>query len=223
MNKSEKKEAFRVLFIPFLFLLIMWGVKLVELQFDFSFIQFGVFPQTSKGLRGILVSPFIHKDFTHLFNNSYPILILGGLLFSIYHKIAFQIFTWLFFISGFWLWIIGRPSFHIGASGLIYALASFLFISGVIRKNPRLAAVSLVIIFLYGSMIWGIFPVKGSVSWEGHLAGFMAGILVAIFYRNEGPKPKKYQWEIDEELEEKTAKFEGVSINYSLKAKKEPI
>ena len=223
MNKSEKKEAFRVLFIPFLFLLIMWGVKLVELQFDFSFIQFGVFPQTSKGLRGILFSPFIHKDFTHLFNNSYPILILGGLLFSMYQKIALQIFTWLFFISGFWLWIIGRPSFHIGASGLIYALASFLFISGVIRKNRRLAAVSLVIIFLYGSMIWGIFPVKGPVSWEGHLAGFMAGILVAIFHRNEGPKPKKYQWEIDEELEEKTAKLEGVNINYSLKAKKEPI
>mgnify|MGYP001305044795 FL=1 len=153
MNKSEKKEFYRVLFIPCLFLLIMWGIKLIELQFDFSFIQFGVFPQTLKGLRGVLFSPFIHKDFTHLFNNSYPILILGGLLFSIYHKIALQIFTWLFFISGFWLWIIGRPSFHIGASGLIYALASFLFISGVIRKNPRLAAVSLVIIFLYGSMI----------------------------------------------------------------------
>ena len=223
MNKSEKKEFSRVLFIPCLFLLIMWVIKLIELQFDFSFIQFGVFPQTSKGLRGVLFSPFIHKDFTHLFNNSYPILILGGLLFSLYHKIALQIFTWLFFISGFWLWIIGRPSFHIGASGLIYALASFLFISGVIRKNPRLAAVSLVIIFLYGSMIWGIFPVKGPLSWEGHLAGFMAGILVAIFYRNEGPKRKKYQWEIDEESEEKIAKSEGVSINYSIKAKKEPI
>ena len=222
MNKSEKKEIFSILLIPFLFLLVMWLVKLIELQFDLSFIKFGVYPQTSKGLRGILFSPFIHKDLTHLFNNSYPILILGTLLFSVYRKIALQIFVWLFFISGFWLWIIGRPSFHIGASGIIYALASFLFISGLIRKNPRLAAVSLVIIFLYGSMIWGILPTKEPVSWEGHLAGFVAGILVAIFYRNEGPQPKKYQWEIDEEVEEKEHEENRLKINYTIKEKKDP-
>ena len=221
MNKSEKKEILSILFIPFLFLLVMWLVKIIELQFDLSFIKFGVSPQTAKGLRGILFSPFIHKDFTHLFNNSYPILILGGLLFSIYRKIALQIFVWLFFISGFWLWIIGRPSFHIGASGIIYALASFLFISGVIRKNPRLAAVSLIIIFLYGSMLWGILPTKKPISWEGHLAGFVAGILVAIFYRNEGPQRKKYQWEIDEELEEQEREANKIEINYRIKERKD--
>jgi len=199
----------------------MWLVKIIELQFDLSFIKFGVFPQTLKGLRGVFFSPFIHKDFTHLFNNSYPILILGGFLFSVYRKIASQIFVWLFFISGFWLWIIGRPSFHIGASGIIYALASFLFISGVIRKNPRLAAVSLVIIFLYGSMIWGILPTKEPVSWEGHLAGFVAGILIAIFYRDEGPERKKYQWEIDEELEVQSREANKTEINYILKDKED--
>jgi membrane associated rhomboid family serine protease len=195
----------------------MWLVKIIELQFELSFIKFGVYPKTLEGLRGVLFSPFIHKDLTHLFNNSYPILILGGLLFSVYRKIALQIFIWLFFVSGFWLWIIGRPSFHIGASGIIYALASFLFISGVIRKNPRLAAVSLVIIFLYGSMVWGILPTKEPISWEGHLAGFVAGILVAIFYRNEGPQRKKYQWEIDEELEEISNKESKIEINYKIK------
>ena len=214
MKKSDKKEIFSILRIPFLFLLLMWLVKLIEFQFDLSLIKFGVFPQTLNGLKGIFFSPFIHKDLTHLFNNSYPILILGALLFSVYRKIAMQIFFWLFVISGFWLWIIGRPSFHIGASGIIYALASFLFISGFIRKNPRLAAVSLIIIFLYGSMIWGIFPAEASISWEGHLAGFAAGILVAIFYRGEGPKRVKYQWEIDEELEERIAKSERHQINY---------
>ena len=221
MNKSEKSEILSTLFVPFLFLLAMWLVKIIELQFDLSFIKFGVFPQTLKGLRGIFISPFIHKDFTHLFNNSYPILILGEFLFSVYRKIASQIFIWLFFISGFWLWIIGRPSFHIGASGIIYALASFLFISGVIRKNPRLAAVSLVIIFLYGSMIWGILPTKEPISWEGHLAGFVAGILIAIFYRNEGPERKKYQWEIDEELEEQALAENGIKINYTIKEKED--
>ena len=220
MNKSEKKEILSILALPFMFLLIMWLVKLIELQFDLSFIKFGVSPQSLKGLKGVFFSPFIHKNLTHLFNNSYPILILGGLLFSVYQKIALQIFVWLFFISGFWLWIIGRPSFHIGASGIIYALASFLFISGIIRKNPRLAAVSLVIIFLYGSMIWGILPTKESISWEGHLSGFAAGILVAIFYRNEGPERKKYQWEIDEELEEKASKANKIEIKYTFKEKK---
>ncbi len=193
----------------------MWAVKLIELQFEFSSIKFGVFPQTLKGLRGILFSPFIHKDFTHLFNNSYPILILGGLLFSIYKRIAFQIFIWLFFISGFWLWIIGRPSFHIGASGIVYALASFLFVSGIIRKNPSLAAISLLVTFLYGSLIWGIIPTKEIVSWEAHLSGFVAGVLVAIFYRHEGPQRKKYQWEIDEEIEK--LEKDKLKITYTIK------
>ncbi len=115
----------------------------------------------------------------------------------------------MFFISGFFLWIIGRPSYHIGASGLVYALASFLFLSGLIKKNPRLAAVSLIITFLYGSMIWGVFPLKIDVSWEGHLCGLISGILVALFYKNHGPKRKKYDWELEEENQ--------IEINYIVK------
>jgi membrane associated rhomboid family serine protease len=215
MSKSENKAIFSILFMPFLFLIAMWLVKIIELQFDLSFIKFGVLPQKMEGLKGVLFSPFIHKDLNHLLNNSYPILILGGLLFSVYRKIAFQIFVWLFFISGFWLWIIGRPSFHIGASGVIYALASFIFVSGIVRKNSRLSAVSLVVVFLYGSMVWGVLPTKQPISWEGHLSGFVAGIIIALFYKNEGPKRKKYQWEIDEETEEKFR--EENEINYILK------
>ena len=217
MNKSDKKELYNSLFVPFLFLLTMWLVKIIEVNSKEPFVKFGVSPQTLSGLKGILFSPFIHKDFTHLLNNSFPVLILGGMLFSFYRKIAARIFLWLFFISGFWLWIIGRPSFHIGASGIIYALASFILVSGIIRKNPRLSAVSLVIIFLYGSMIWGILPTNEAVSWEGHLAGFVAGIVVAIFYKSEGPERKKYQWEIDEELEEKFKEENKIKINYILK------
>jgi membrane associated rhomboid family serine protease len=217
MNTTEKKKILSTLFIPFLFLLLMWLVKVIEVNFQISFVRYGVFPQTIEGLKGILFSPFIHKDFTHLINNSYPILILGGMLFAIYRKIATQLFVWLFFIAGFWLWIIGRPSFHIGASGFIYALASFLLVSGIIRKNPRLTAVSMLVIFLYGSMIWGLLPTKEPISWEGHLSGFIAGILVAIFYRNEGPKPKKYQWEIDEEIDEELLKNNIQNFHYTIK------
>ena len=222
MNTTEKKKILSTLFIPFLFLLLMWLVKVIEVNFQISLVRYGVFPQTIDGLKGILFSPFIHKDFTHLINNSYPILILGGMLFAIYRKIATQIFVWLFFIAGFWLWIIGRPSFHIGASGFIYALASFLLVSGIIRKNPRLTAVSMLVIFLYGSMIWGLLPTKEPISWEGHLSGFIAGILVAIFYRNEGPKPKKYQWEIDEEIEEELLKNNTQHFHYTIKTEDNP-
>jgi len=222
MNTTEKKKILSTLFIPFLFLLLMWLVKIIEVNFQISFVRYGIFPQTIDGLKGILFSPFIHKDFTHLINNSYPILILGGMLFALYHKIATQLFVWLYFIAGFWLWVIGRPSFHIGASGLIYALASFLLVSGIIRKDPRLTAVSMLVIFLYGSMIWGLLPTKGPISWEGHLAGFIAGILVAIFYRNEGPKPKKYQWEIDEEIEEELLKNNIQNFHYTIKTKDKP-
>ena len=222
MNTTEKKKILSTLFIPFLFLLLMWLVKIIEVNFQLSFVRYGVFPQTIDGLKGILFSPFIHKDFTHLINNSYPILILGGMLFTIYRKIATQLFVWLYFIAGFWLWVIGRPSFHIGASGLIYALASFLLVSGIIRENPRLTAVSMLVICLYGSMIWGLLPTKEPISWEGHLAGFIAGILVAIFYKNEGPKPKKYQWEIDEEIEEELLKNNIQKIHYTIKTEDNP-
>ena len=221
MNKVEITKLLRICIIPFLFVLIIFLIKIIELQFNLSFINYGVYPQKINGLKGVLFSPFIHKDLTHLLNNSYPILILGVLLFSVYKKIASEIFIWLFFISGFWLWIIGRPLFHVGASGIIYALASFLFVSGIIRKNSKLAAISMIVVFLYGSMIWGILPTDDTVSWEGHLSGFMAGILVALFYKNQGPKRKKYQWEIDEELEEERLKEESIKINYIIKKNKE--
>ena len=220
MNSSDKKKIISTLFIPFLFLLSMWLVKIIEVNFQINFVRYGVFPKTIGGLKGIFFSPFIHKDFTHLINNSFPILVLGGMLFATYRKIAVQIFIWLYFIAGFWLWIIGRPSFHIGASGLIYALASFLLVSGLIRKNPRLAATSMLVIFLYGSMIWGLLPTKEPISWEGHLAGFIAGIIVAIFYKNEGPKPKKYQWEIDEEVEKELLKKNIQKFHYTIKKDK---
>ena len=222
MNKSEKNKIIYTLFIPFLFLLMMWLVKIIEINFQLSLVRYGVFPKTINGLKGILFSPFIHKDFNHLINNSYPILILGGMLFTIYRKIATQLFVWLYLIAGFWLWVIGRPSFHIGASGLIYALASFLLVSGIISKNPRLTAVSMLVIFLYGSMIWGLLPTKEPISWEGHLAGFISGILVAIYYRNEGPKPKKYQWEIDEEIEEELLNNNIQKFHYTIKNEDKP-
>jgi len=211
------KALFNVLKIPLIFVVIMWIVKFIEHYFEISFCTFGMFPRTIYGLKGIIFSAFIHQDFSHLLNNTYPLVILGGMLFYFYKKLGVQIFLWLFFISGFWLWAIGRPNYHIGASGVVYALASFIFFSGLFKKQTKLSAASLLVIFLYGSMIWGVLPINDGVSWEGHLAGLLAGLLIAIVYKNEGPKPKKYQWEIDEELEKEMEENNNLSIKYLYK------
>ncbi len=182
-------------------LIIIWSVKIFEIVFDYDFTEYGVLPRKFNGLIGILFSPLIHSDVNHLLSNSLPVIILCLLIFNFYSQIAKKILIYLYFISGLWLWCIGRESFHIGASGLIYAMASFLFFSGILRKNSQLSAVALLVIFIYGGLFWGLFPIHKNVSWEGHLTGFIAGILVSFIFRKDGPKRKKYSWEIEEDLE----------------------
>ena len=203
MEDKSNKHIFSIIFLPLLFVIIIWCVKIIEYVFSFSFIHFGVLAKEFSGIKGIIFYPFIHSDWNHLLNNTFPVFILLIMLFAFYRKIAIQIFSYLFLISGALLWLIGRPdSYHIGASGIIFGLASFLITSGIIRKNPKLASISLLVIFLYGSLIWGIFPFKINMSWEGHLSGFLTGVLLAIFYRKQGPERKKYSWEEEEEEEE---------------------
>ena len=131
----------------------------------------------------LLASTLIHGDIYHLVSNTFPIIILGLGLFYFYHKIALEVFFWIYLASGFWVWIIGREAYHIGASGLVYGLAMFIFWGGILRKNPRSLAISMVVFFLYGYMIYGLFPVDESVSWESHLMGSIAGIFLAVYYK----------------------------------------
>jgi len=181
--------------IPLYFVLTLWVVKWAEYKFGFNLGMYGVKPLTFSGLKGVLFSPLIHGDTVHLFNNSIPIFILTMALFYFYKPIAWRvvILSWLF--SGMLTWLIGRNNYHIGASGIIYAFASFLFFSGLIRKHPRLMAISLIVTFLYGSMIWGIFPNEVRISWEGHLSGGIIGLILAIIFKKIGPRKKTYQWE----------------------------
>ncbi len=194
------KPAFhRSLLYPLIFVTVIWIIKIIEVSFGYSFSAYGVFPQSISGLKGIAFSPLIHGDFSHLFSNTIPLLILGSMLFYFYRAIAFKVVIIGWIVSGFWLWIIGREAYHIGASSLIYFMASFLFVSGIIRKHTGLMAISLVVAFLYGSIIWGIFPLKEKMSWEGHLSGLVAGIVLAFFYKKQGPQRKIYQWELEED------------------------
>ena len=198
--------------IPLYFILTLWVVKWAEYKFGFNLGMYGVKPLTISGLKGILFSPLIHGDTVHLFNNSIPIFILTMALFYFYKPIAWRvvILSWLF--SGMLTWLIGRNSYHIGASGIIYAFAVFLFFSGLIRKHPRLMAISLIVTFLYGSMIWGIFPNEVKISWEGHLSGGIIGLVLAIIFRKIGPRKKTYHWEEEKDLTDDEQYLEDLAL-----------
>ena len=176
-------------------------VELGEFVFDVNLGQFGVYPRKLSGLLGVFTYPFIHSDWKHLTNNSSALLVLGTMLYYFYRPVASKTLLWVYLMSGVWLWIGGRPNFHIGASGVVYALFGFLFVSGLLRKHLKLMALSMLVVFLYGSLVWGIFPVDHQISYEGHLFGLLAGIVVAIVYRKQGPQPPKYSWDLVEEEE----------------------
>lgn len=193
-RKFEKIKFLHALWFPALFVAVLWLVKGVEVLTDTDLSEFGLYPLNIKGLRGILFAPFIHGSWEHLLNNSIPVFLLTLSLFYFYREISFKVFLLLFFIHNFWLWFFGRGAYHIGASGMIYGLGAFLFVSGIIRKNTHLLAISLLVAFLYGSMVWGIFPLDETISWEGHLTGMVAGIILAFYYRQYGPLPNFGKW-----------------------------
>ncbi|HKR03573.1 MAG TPA: rhomboid family intramembrane serine protease, partial [Bacteroidia bacterium] len=181
----EQKTILKSFIPPFIFVAVLWIVKFTEIIFETSFADYGVFPRHTEGLIGIVTAPLIHADFEHLISNSIPLLILGATLFYFYRELALKVFVLSYLLSGFWLWIMGRENYHIGASGVLYGLVTFLFFSGVLRKHTGLMALSLLVVFLYGGLIWGIFPLFKVISWESHLCGSLAGILLAFVYRKE--------------------------------------
>ena len=201
LQNEQKQRLFPILFFPILFILVIWLVKIAEIALETNFIQYGIYSRRAEGLIGILFYPLIHGDFNHLINNTIPLLILGVGIFYFYKPIAYKIYFWTYIMTGIWIWAAARESYHIGASGLVYGFASFIFFSGLIRQYPRLMVLSLLVAFLYGGMVWGIFPIDYHISWEGHLMGSIAGLLLAIYYKNMGPKRKQYSWEMEEEEE----------------------
>lgn len=204
MQEERKRFVYSLVF-PGFFLVLLWEVKFFEMAMDLSFVQGGVYPRKLSGLKGILFSPMIHGDWKHLVDNSMPVFLLSVALFYFYRDIAYKIWFLIYLIAGILLWGIGRQAYHIGASGLIYGLAAFLFLSGVIRRVRSLMAISLLVVFWYGSMVWGLLPFDFEVSFEAHITGVVSGVILALVYRDQGPLPERSSLEEEEEEEEEQA------------------
>lgn len=202
MAKQKQVEEFQyttsVIFFPILFVLLIWVIYWMEVRFSFNLNFLGIYPRKITGLSGIIFSPFIHSGISHLYHNSIPLLVLTASTFYFYRPVAWKVILYGIILSGLLTWFIGRPSFHIGASGLIYVLVSFIFFKGIFTKHYRLVALSLLVVFLYGSMIWYALPVKEEISWEGHLSGFIIGFIFSLIFKKDIAKPKKYKWEEDD-------------------------
>ena len=182
--------------------MIMLLVEIVEAVFHLDFSFLGIKPLSAEGLPGILLFHFLHGDWEHLFANSIPILVLGTSLYYFYKPIANKILLILMLSTGLITWCLARSGVHIGASALVYGLTFFLMLSGFIRREKKTVIISLIVVFLYGSLVWGLYPkyaIENNISWEGHLSGFVMGIVLAFFYKNEGPQREEHVWENEEE------------------------
>lgn len=202
-KKSIEYRRFIISLIPpAIIVFVLWMIKIIEVADGLDLFYYGVKPREVSGLVGILTSPFIHSNFNHLINNSVPFFLLLVAIFYFYQKVAWRVLAFSYVFTGSLVWIVARSSYHIGASGLIYSFASFLFVSGIIRKNINLLAISLLVIFLYGSMVWGIFPYRPDMSFESHLMGLTVGVILAWYFRDEGPGPTPFISDMEDEQDE---------------------
>lgn len=220
LNKNQnQKQLVDALLIPAVLVIFMILTFVFEKGMDFDFHKAGIYPRSIKSIPAIFSYIFIHADVKHLINNIFSFFILSVSLFYFYKPLALPILFYSNVVSGVLLWIIGRESWHIGASGLIYALAFFLFFSGIIRKYIPLIAISLVITFLYGNMVWHVFPwqVNDPISWEGHLTGSISGFILAVVFRKSGPQKPVKIWEDEDDDFFESEKFDENNENITVK------
>jgi len=191
------------------FAIVLWLVKIIESVAGVDTVRYGVYPGKLSGLLGILTAPFIHSSPAHLISNTLPIVILGTSLLYGYPKSARIVIPVLFIGTGLGVWLFGRQFYHIGASGLSFGMMFFVFTIGVLRWDRRAIGLAMVVFFLYGGMVWGVFPGDPQISYESHLSGAITGATLALLLRRLDPPPpaKRYSWEdeADEEAELTTA------------------
>lgn len=197
------------LIIPLAFPLALWLIHLISWIFDISIYKLGLFPRELSGLIGIITAPLIHGNFSHLISNTAPLFVLGLSIFYFFPKAAYRSFILIYLSTGLLVWLFGREVYHIGASGIVYGFVSFLFFGGIFRRDNKSITLSLLVVFLYGGLVWGVLPGMKGISWESHLFGAVSGLIVSFIFRKMDP-PIKYDWENDPDY----VKADKLEISY---------
>jgi len=193
--KKKKKIILKRIFVPLLFPALLWVVHILSYLLNLNLSGMGILPREPEGLLGIVSSPLIHANFSHLISNTFPLIILGWIIFYFYPKVSYLLFAFVYIFTGLLVWLFARQVYHIGASGIVYGFVSFLFFSGIFRKDNTSISLALIITFLYGGLVWGVLPGWKGISWESHLFGAITGFASAFFFRKIDPPKKKYDWE----------------------------
>ena len=200
-DTSTKTPRLRIVFAATVsFALLLWAVKIVEYIGGFDLVPFGIYPRQLSGLGGVLCAPFIHGSFAHLFANTAPIIVIGTMLLYGYPRAARVLLPVVYLGGGFAVWLFAREAYHIGASGIAFGMLFFVLTIGLLRWERRAIALALVVILLYGGMVWGVLPTLPEISFESHLSGAVIGIVLAFLLRHLDPEPprKQYSWEQEE-------------------------
>jgi len=194
---EQARVSFRLAVkIALSFVALIWVIQLLNFGLGLDLERFGVRPRVMAGMWGILLAPTLHSGFGHLISNSAPLLALGSVMLHLYPRSSVSVLPAVYLGSGIAVWLFGRASVHVGASGLVYGLVSYIFVAGLIRRDRRAIAASLLVSFMYGSLVWGVLPLERAVSWETHLAAALIGVLMAIMLRHiDIPPRKRYSWE----------------------------
>ena len=200
---GDSSHLRRSLFITVIFIILLWLIKIIEVMYGISLIRYGIFPGQLSGLPGILWAPLIHSSFTHLMANTLPLLVLGTLLLYGYPRSARIVIPAVYLFSGLGVWLFARQAIHIGISGLTFGFLFFVLTVGILRWDRRAIALSMIVFFLYGGMIWGVIPNDPDISFESHFFGALSGLTLAVLLKDYDPRPveKKYSWEEDDETD----------------------
>jgi membrane associated rhomboid family serine protease len=178
------------------FVVLLWLIHLMNWGLELDPWPFGLRPREWSGLVGIVTAPLVHSDFAHLFANSVPLATVGAAMLFLYPRSALRVLPAVYLGPGVLVWLFGRDSVHLGASGLVYGLVSYVFVAGLLRRDRRAIAASLLVVLMYGSLAWGVLPIQPGVSWETHLSAAVIGALLALALRKlDIPPRKRYAWE----------------------------
>jgi membrane associated rhomboid family serine protease len=196
-RSAESRAGFRKALTFWLaFVGLLWVIEIANGALGLHLGRFGVAPREPSGLIGVLAAPLLHGGLEHLLANSVPLVVLGTAMFHLYPSCVRIVMPAIWLLPGIAVWLFARGGVHVGSSGLIYGLLAFVFTSGMLRRDRRAIAASLLAAFLYGSMVWGVLPIKAGVSWETHLAAAVVGLIASLALRQlDQPPRRRYSWE----------------------------